>query len=225
MQPMIRILISGGPVMIPLGLLSLVALAIVIERLWVLRRSRYLKESTVSTLGQLLAGKDWDRVLEYCRRHPGPFTDLVAAMVESRRAPYDELKQVLEDVGRRELLGLQRGLPALATIVAGAPLLGLLGTVLGMIDIFTVVASAGSGITEQLSQGISQALITTATGLIIAIPALFTHSFLEARAVAILTDIEAQLLDFLHLVRRPQPSRARRADGDAGAGSGDEEDA
>ena len=201
MQPMIRILISGGPVMIPLGLLSLVALAIVLERLWVLRRSRYLKESTVSTLGQLLAGKDFEGVLEYCRRKPGPLTD-------------DD-----RVVGRRELLGLQRGLPALATIVAGAPLLGLLGTVLGMIDIFTVVASAGSGITEQLSQGISQALITTATGLIIAIPALFTHSFLEARAVGILTDIEAQLLDFLHLVRRPQPARTRRAEA-----GGDDED-
>jgi biopolymer transport protein ExbB len=209
MEPIIRILISGGPVMIPLGLLSLVALAIVIERLWVLRRSRYLRESTVSTLEQLLARKDFEAVREYCRRKPGPFTDLVSAMVESRSAPYDELKQVLEDVGRRELLGLQRGLPALATIVAGAPLLGLLGTVLGMINIFTVVAGAGSGITEQLSQGISQALITTATGLIIAIPALFTHSFLEARAVGILTDIEAQLLDFLHLVRRPREERAR----------------
>jgi biopolymer transport protein ExbB len=98
-------------------------------------------------------------------------------------------------------MGLQRGLPALATIVAGAPLLGLLGTVIGMIKIFSVVATAGSGITEQLSSGISQALITTATGLVIAIPALFTHSYLESRAVSILSDIEAQILDFLHLVR------------------------
>jgi biopolymer transport protein ExbB len=98
-------------------------------------------------------------------------------------------------------MGLQRGLPALATIVAGAPLLGLLGTVIGMIKIFSVVASSGSGITEQLSSGISQALITTATGLVIAIPALFTHSYLESRAVAILSEIEAQILDFLHLVR------------------------
>jgi biopolymer transport protein ExbB len=70
-----------------------------------------------------------------------------------------------------------------------------------MIKIFSVVATAGSGITEQLSSGISQALITTATGLVIAIPALFTHSYLESRAVSILSDIEAQILDFLHLVR------------------------
>jgi biopolymer transport protein ExbB len=187
--------------MVPLGVLSLVALAIIIERLWVLRRSNFLQASTVETLSGLLASDKFQGAIDFCRRHPTPFTDLVTALVENRRAPYEELKEILEDTGRLQLAGLQRGLPALATIVAGAPLLGLLGTVIGMIKIFSVVATAGSGITEQLSSGISQALITTATGLVIAIPALFTHSYLEARAVGILSDIEAQILDFLHLVR------------------------
>jgi biopolymer transport protein ExbB len=194
---------SGGPVMYPLGLLSVVALAIILERLWVLRRTNYLEPNTVHALSGLLVGRDFKAAGDYCRRHPGPFTELVATLVENRFAPYDELKEILEDTGRRQLLGLQRGLPALATIVGGAPLLGLLGTVVGMIAIFKAVASGGTGITDQLATGISQALITTAAGLIIAIPALFTHSFLEARAVGILADIEAQLMDFLHLVRRP----------------------
>jgi len=194
---------SGGPVMYPLGMLSVVALAIILERLWVLRSSNYLEPGNVHALSGLLGGRDFKGAAAYCRRHPGPFTELVNTMVENRYAPYDELKEILEDTGRRQLLGLQRGLPALATIVGGAPLLGLLGTVLGMIAIFKAVATGGTGITEQLATGISQALITTATGLIIAIPALFTHSFLEARAVGILADIEAQLTDFLHLVRRP----------------------
>jgi len=197
----VDILISGGPVMIPLGLLSLVAVAIIIERLWVLRRGNFLQSATVQTLSGLLASDKFQGAIDFCRRHPGPFTDLVTALVENRHAPYEELKEILEDTGRLQLMGLQRGLPALATIVAGAPLLGLLGTVIGMIKIFSVVATAGSGITEQLSSGISQALITTATGLVIAIPALFTHSYLESRAVSILSDIEAQILDFLHLVR------------------------
>jgi biopolymer transport protein ExbB len=187
--------------MIPLGMLSLVAVAIIIERLWVLRRGQFLQNSTVQTLSGLLASDKFQGAIDFCRRHPGPFTDLVTALVENRHAPYEELKEILEDTGRLQLMGLQRGLPALATIVAGAPLLGLLGTVIGMIKIFSVVATAGSGITEQLSSGISQALITTATGLVIAIPALFTHSYLESRAVSILSDIEAQILDFLHLVR------------------------
>jgi len=187
--------------MIPLGILSMVALAIIIERLWTLRSRNFLQPATIQTLSGLLASNKYRGAVDYCRRHPGPFTDLVTALVENRQAPYDELKEILEDTGRLQLMGLQRGLAALATIVAGAPLLGLLGTVIGMIKIFAVVATAGSGITEQLSSGISQALITTATGLVIAIPALFTHSYLEARAVGILSDIEAQILDLLHLVR------------------------
>ena len=198
---MVDILISGGPVMIPLGILSMVAFAIIIERLWILRRGNFLQGATVQTLSGLLASNKYRGAVDYCRRHPGPFADLVTALVENRQAPYEELKEILEDTGRLQLMGLQRGLPALATIVAGAPLLGLLGTVIGMIKIFAVVATAGSSINEQLSAGISQALITTATGLVIAIPALFIHSYLEARAIGILSDIEAQILDFLHLVR------------------------
>ena len=198
---MVDILISGGPVMIPLGVLSMVAVAIIMERLWVLRRSNFLQISTVQTLSGLLASDKFQGSIDFCRRHPGPFTGLVVALVENRHAPYDELREILEDTGRLQLMGLQRGLPALGTIVAGAPLLGLLGTVIGMIKIFSVVATAGSGITEALSSGISQALITTATGLVIAIPALFVHSYLESRALTILSDIEAQILDFLHLVR------------------------
>ena len=198
---MVDILISGGPVMIPLGILSMVAFAIIIERLWILRRGNFLQAATVQTLSGLLAGNKYRGAVDYCRRHPGPFADLVTALVENRQAPYEELKEILEDTGRLQLMGLQRGLPALATIVAGAPLLGLLGTVIGMIKIFAVVATAGSSINEQLSAGISQALITTATGLVIAIPALFIHSYLESRAIGILSDIEAQILDFLHLVR------------------------
>ena len=200
---MIDILYSGGPVMIPLGVLSLVAVAIVLERTWVLRRSNYLKTVTVSTLSGLLAKREYEDTVEHCRRNPGPFAELTRTLVENRQAPYDELKEILEDTGRRQLLSLQRGLGALATITAGAPLLGLLGTVLGMIDIFQAVAATGGSITEQLAGGIAQALITTATGLIIAVPILFIHSFLEAQAVGILSEIEAQLLDFLHLVRRP----------------------
>ena len=193
--------------MIPLGILSMVALAIIIERLWMLRSRNFLQPATVQTLSGLLASNKYRGAVEYCRRHPGPFADLVTALVENRQAPYDELKEILEDTGRLQLMGLQRGLAALATIVAGAPLLGLLGTVIGMIKIFAVVATAGSSITEQLSSGISQALITTATGLVIAIPALFTHSYLEARAVSILSEIEAQILDFLHLVREHERVR------------------
>ena len=180
----------------------IVAVAIILERLWVLRPSSFVDETQVNTLTQLLAQRDHEHVQEYCRRHPGPFTELVTTLVENRSAPYDELREVLEDVGRRQLRSLERGLPALATIASGAPLLGLLGTVLGMMKIFAAVASSGTQIAEKLSLGIAEALVTTATGLIIAIPVLFIHAYLESRAEGILAEIEARLLDFMHLVRR-----------------------
>ncbi len=204
---MIDWFISGGPVMYPLTLVSVVALAIIVERLYVLRRSSFLESGTVAAITQLVAGRDYAGAVDYCRRRSGPFPALVGALVENRNAPYDELKEILEDKGRHELHGLQRGLPALATIVAGAPLLGLLGTVTGMIKIFSAISAQGTGITEKLSAGISEALITTEAGLVIAIPALFVHAYLESRAVSILADIEAQLLDLLHLVRRPRSAR------------------
>ncbi len=211
---MIDILISGGPVMIPLALLSLLAVAIILERLWVLRPSSFVADTEVNTLTQLLAQRDYEHVQEYCRRHPGPFTELVTTLVENRTAPYDELRELLEDVGRRQLRSLERGLPALATIASGAPLLGLLGTVLGMMKIFAAVASSGTAIAEKLSLGIAEALVTTATGLIIAIPALFIHAYLESRAEGILAEIEAKLLDFMHLVRR---RAAQPAEGEEGS--------
>ena len=109
---MVEILISGGPVMIPLGALSMVAVAIIMERLWVLRRSNFLQSSTVQTLSGLLASDKFQGSIDFCHRHPGPFTDLVIALVENRHAPYEELKEILEDTGRLQLMGLQRGLPA-----------------------------------------------------------------------------------------------------------------
>lgn len=202
MTQILDILSSGGPVMIPLALLSLVALAIVIERFWMLRASRFMQQTTVATLNELLAGGRFNQAIDYCKRNPGPYADLVATLVEHRKAPYDELKQIMEDTARNRLHNLQRGLAALGTVVSGAPLLGLLGTVVGMIKIFAVVATAGSQVTEALSLGISEALVTTATGLIIAIPALFAHSFLEARAGAIVAEMEIRLIELLHFVRR-----------------------
>jgi biopolymer transport protein ExbB len=195
-------LVKGGPVMIPLALLSIVALAIIFERLWTLRPARFLDPAQVAVLSELLAGRDYARAAAYCREHEGPFTTLVATLIDNRSAPYEELRELLEDTGRHQLRQLQRGLPALATVVSAAPLLGLLGTVLGMIKVFESVSLSGAVRGEQLSAGIATALITTATGLVIAIPALFLHSYLESRADELLHAIEARTIELAHLVRR-----------------------
>ncbi len=203
---MIEWVLRGGPVMIPLLLLSFLGLVIVVERFLVLREKNFLDPAQLSVLAELLAARQFARAREYCAAQSGPLSVLVATLLDNRSAPYDELKELLEDTGRHQLRSLERGLGALATVVAAAPLLGLLGTVLGMIQVFQSVSLAGAVRGEQLSAGIAQALITTAAGLIIAIPMLFLHAYLEGRAQALVQAIEARTLEFLHLVRRPNPS-------------------
>lgn len=201
---MLEWFLRGGPVMYPLLALSLLGLAIVVERVLVLREKNFLDPAQLAVLGELLAAGEFARAREYCTTHSGPLSVLVATLLDNRTAPYDELKELLEDTGRHQLRFLERGLGALATVVAAAPLLGLLGTVLGMIQVFEAVSLAGTVRGEQLSAGIAQALITTAAGLIIAIPMLFLHAYLEGRAQALVQAIEARMLEFLHLVRRPK---------------------
>jgi biopolymer transport protein ExbB len=190
--------------MYPLLALSLLGLAIVVERLLVLREKNFLDPAQLAVLGELLAAGEFTRAREYCTGHTGPLPVLVTTLLDNRHAPYDELKELLEDTGRHQLRFLERGLGALATVVAAAPLLGLLGTVLGMIQVFEAVSLAGTVRGEQLSAGIAQALITTAAGLIIAIPMLFLHAYLEGKAQSLVQAIEARTLEFLHLVRRPK---------------------
>lgn len=201
---MLEWFLRGGPVMYPLLVLSLLGLAIVVERLLVLREKNFLDPGQLAVLGELLAAGEFARAREYCAGHNGPLAVLVATLLDNRTAPYDELKELLEDTGRHQLRFLERGLGALATVVAAAPLLGLLGTVLGMIQVFEAVSLAGTVRGEQLSAGIAQALITTAAGLIIAIPMLFLHAYLDGKAQSLVQAIEARTLEFLHLVRRPQ---------------------
>lgn len=196
--------LRGGPVMYPLLALSLLGVAIVVERLLVLREKNFLDPAQLAVLGELLASGEFARAREYCSGHPGPLSVLVCTLLDNRTAPYDELKELLEDTGRHQLRFLERGLGALATVVAAAPLLGLLGTVLGMIQVFEAVSLAGTVRGEQLSAGIAQALITTAAGLIIAIPLLFLHAYLDGKAQGLAQAIEARTLEFLHLVRRPR---------------------
>ncbi|GBC80140.1 MAG: MotA/TolQ/ExbB proton channel family protein [Acidobacteriota bacterium] len=201
---MLEWFLRGGPVMYPLLALSLLGLAIVVERLLVLREKNFLDPAQLAVLGELLAAGEFTRAREYCTGHTGPLPVLVTTLLDNRHAPYDELKELLEDTGRHQLRFLERGLGALATVVAAAPLLGLLGTVLGMIQVFEAVSLAGTVRGEQLSAGIAQALITTAAGLIIAIPMLFLHAYLEGKAQSLVQAIEARTLEFLHLVRRPK---------------------
>jgi biopolymer transport protein ExbB len=185
---------AGGPVMWPLAICSVVAVAIIIERALELRTSRILDPSIVERVTGLVEGGRLDRAVEVCRKNPGIFTHIVIAGL--RQAPKGEpfAREAVEDAGRHETTRLTRYLPTLGTVAAVSPLLGLLGTVTGMIAVFKTIANSGIGQAAELSNGISQALITTATGLLIAIPALVAYNYYTERAERIIQRLEAASL-------------------------------
>jgi biopolymer transport protein ExbB len=192
---------AGGWLMLPILICSVLALAIVIQRFYTLRRSRVIPDGALQAVyGQYKAG---NLTSEYINslREKSPLEQVLAAALINRNQPRAVMKEAIEEEGRQIVHGLEYFLGALATIAAISPLLGLLGTVLGMIDVFAAIVTAGVGNPGVLAGGISKALITTAAGLSVAIPALIFHEILSSRVDQLILDMEdkaVQMVDVLH---------------------------
>lgn len=205
-------IVAGRVMMYPIAAASLIALAVIIERLVVLRRSRIIVPELAAAVDMLGASRDLSGAYALCQARPGPFANLVRAGLDHAEADWTVIRDVLQETGRREATLLTRRIGVLDTVAAISPLMGLLGTVLGMIRIFAAVSSAGVGNPEALSGGISEAMVTTAAGLFVGIPALVAHNSLDARADRLIFDLEtyaSRLLDALR--RRQQESGAAAA--------------
>ena len=188
--------------MYPLALCSLAVYTIIIERLMVLRRRRIINPEIVTVMEQVRTTEDLPIVKAVCEKIRGPFANIIHSSLLHRDLASEDLRVTVEDEGRQQIRGLQRGLGALETIAAVAPLLGLLGTVLGMIEVFNVIEAIGVGQAKALSGGISVALITTATGLFVGIPSLIAYNYFNTRVESIVLDIEKHTLYFLTKVIR-----------------------
>ena len=197
---MIEFLRQGGPVMWPLSFCSVVAVAIIVERLINLRPAKVLPEDEVDHLGSLINGGLLEQAEAYCARRPGPLPNIVGAALEVRMEPPESIRQVVVDQGRQEVPRLQKYLGVLGTIASVTPLLGLLGTVLGMIEVFQIVSTQGVGQADSLAGGISQAMITTAAGLTIAIPALVAYNAFSDRANSLILEMERLALLFIRQI-------------------------
>ncbi|UCF66218.1 MAG: MotA/TolQ/ExbB proton channel family protein [Acidobacteriota bacterium] len=180
----------GGLVMWPILLASVLALAVALERLWMLRRSRVIPEATVRQVLRLVRGGKIAEAREVCRHDGGPFSRIVVAGLEWWSQGFDAVREAIADAGRREAPKLMRGLGIIGTVASVTPLLGLLGTVIGMIKVFRTISLTGPGQGQELSAGIAEALLTTAFGLTVAIPALVVHNLLASRAEQLVVDIE-----------------------------------
>jgi biopolymer transport protein ExbB len=201
-------LVKGGVMMIPLAFCSVLGLAIIIERAIALRRKQILVPEIVSVIENIDGPEDFSLAKAICDKYQGPFANIIRVGLESRDLPREEVKETILDQGRQEIRELERGLSALETIAGVAPLLGLLGTVTGMIKVFAVISRIGVGQAEALSGGISEALITTAAGLSIGITALIAYNYFSNKAENLVLDIEkysSQLLRKLRLVRDVYP--------------------
>jgi biopolymer transport protein ExbB len=186
------IFIKGGPVMVPLAILSVVGLAVFIEKVITLRPSRVIQREIVNTIESVNSKADIPMALKICERYNSPFANIIRVGLEEADAPLTIVRQAMEDTGRRETKRLDRYMVILESVAGAGPLLGLLGTVTGMIRTFSVISIAGVGQAGLLSGGIAEALITTAFGLCIGIPALIAFNLLGARVDSLVVRIDAQ---------------------------------
>ena len=179
---MTDLIISGGPVMVPIGLASVIGLAVFLERLWALRINAVVPPSFVVEVDELMRQARWGDVIAAARKSDSAAGRVLLAAADVRDKTRAAVKERLEEVGRREAAELERFSSVLGTIASIAPLLGLLGTVWGMILTFDVIQTEGIGVVANLAGGISQALISTMAGLTVGIPALVAHRWVLARA-------------------------------------------
>ncbi|MCB0359912.1 MAG: MotA/TolQ/ExbB proton channel family protein [Bdellovibrionales bacterium] len=188
----------GGWTMWPLLACSIVSLAVIIERCIAgPRRSRVIPSQLQADIRELASRGRFEEIVGLCRASSSALARVVLVAVRSVERPREQLLEAIERAGRQETLRMQKHLATLQTIAAVAPLLGLLGTVSGMITTFRVIEQGGLGEAVQLSGGISEALITTATGLTIAIPTLIFYRIFQTRARALAMEMEQNAADFI----------------------------
>jgi biopolymer transport protein ExbB len=206
---MLEIIKAGGWVMGPIVLCSVLALGIIVERLWTLRASRVVPDHLVAQVWHLLkhGGLDEERIRAV--RESSPLGRVLAAGLVHRGSEREVMKEHIEDIGRHVAHELERHLNALGTIAAVSPLLGLLGTVSGLIEVFNVITRQGVGDPSAMAGGISEALITTVAGLTVAIPALVAYRYLRGCVAEHVVRMEQEAIKLVEaLASRREAGRA-----------------
>ena len=195
---------AGGPLMWPIILCSVIALGIVVERIWTLQPSRVMPPGLLPKIWQLVeGGQVTDKVIAALEQN-SPLGRVLAAGLANRHRPRALMMERLEDTGRHVVHELERFLNTLGTIAGVSPLLGLLGTVTGIINAFNAITSQGVGDPRVLSGGIGEALITTAAGLIVAIPALVAHRYLRGKVDSLVIDMEKEAMKLVQALDQAQ---------------------
>jgi len=197
---MIDLLKAGGWIMFPILLCSVAAFVICIERSWTLRRTRITPKHLVAQVWGWIKNNQLDRARLKKLKSSSPLGEILAAGLINHAHGRAVMKESIHEAGRLIIINLETYLNTLGTIAQITPLLGLLGTVIGMIRVFTVITVQGTGDSGALAHGISEALITTATGLIIAIPTLIFHRHFERRVDELVAEMEREALKMVEVL-------------------------
>lgn len=190
--------------MIPLALLALISIYILIERSIVIYRASKLDDSFMKRISDHIHEGEIEAAVRLCKNTKSPYARLILKGINRIGRPMNDVLVAIENTGNLEVAALSKGLPWLATTAAGAPMIGFLGTVIGMVQAFFAIASAGNAASiGDFAGGIYTALVTTVAGLVVGIVALFAYNFLVARINKIMNLLEARTMEFMDLLNEP----------------------
>lgn len=196
--------LEGGWIMIPLALLALVSIYIFIERAIAVSRASRQDATFMQRIKDYIHDGEIESAQNLCRQTNSPYARMIAKGISRIGRPSSEVLVTIENTGNIEVASLSKGLPWLATTAAGAPMLGFLGTVIGMVQAFYAIASSGNTASiGDFAGGIYTALVTTVAGLIVGIVALFAYNILVARINKVMNLMEARTMDFMDILNEP----------------------
>lgn len=193
---------KGGPLIWLLFAILIWGIAIIFIKSAALRRNRVVNPAVVEKIENLLINKKFPEATEYCRNNPMPITRIILSGILNFDRNEAQLKEILEEAGRQEIPLMRRYLTTLGTIAGVAPFIGLLGTVLGMMTVFDRLSAGGAVNANDLAGGISEALITTAVGLVVAIPTLAFYNSFNTRASNLIIEMEKIALRIVAIFNR-----------------------
>lgn len=196
--------LKGGFIMIPLALLSIVCIYVFIERLIVIRKAEREDPTFMRRIKDYIHEGEIESAKNLCKNTDTPYSRLISKGISRIGRPMNDVLVAIENTGNIEIARLGMGLPWLATTAAGAPMLGFLGTVIGMVEAFYALASAGSGANiGVLAGGIYEALVTTVAGLVVGIIALFAYNYLVSSINGVMKMLECKTMEFMDLLNEP----------------------
>ena len=211
---------AGGLVMWPLLACSLLALAIAIEKFWNVRRRAVLRKDSLEAVRALVEEGRLEKAIAFCRSHPLPLTNIFREALEHYAYGWEEMEKAVEHRGRQEAGELDRYLNLLGVVSSVAPMLGLLGTVWGLVKVFQELGSAGAERAAALSVGIAQALVATGTGLTIGIPSLVLYFYFHGRIERLVLEMEQHTFELFRTLRERAAAVAAPGREAASAGEG-----